>query len=90
MIEEQALCRIHRMGQTKEVKTIRFRINDSFEEVYPSPSVIRSCKLTRAQKIAVIQQDKKDLAAWAFSDEDRAEAADGGAARLQALRGAFR
>jgi hypothetical protein len=30
----------------------------------------------------VIQQDKKDLAAWAFSDEERAEAMDG-ATRLQ-------
>jgi len=30
----------------------------------------------------VIQQDKKDLAAWAFSDEERAEAVDG-ATRLQ-------
>jgi SWI/SNF-related matrix-associated actin-dependent regulator of chromatin subfamily A3 len=60
MIEEQALCRIHRMGQTKEVRTVKFRIKNSFEE-----------------RIADIQQDKKDLAAWAFSDEERAEAADG-------------
>jgi hypothetical protein len=33
MMEEQALCRIHRLGQTKEVKTIRYRIKGSFEEV---------------------------------------------------------
>jgi hypothetical protein len=33
MMEEQALCRIHRLGQTKEVKTIRYRMKGSFEEV---------------------------------------------------------
>jgi SNF2 family DNA or RNA helicase len=31
-IEEQALARIHRIGQLKEVTTIRFYIRDSFEE----------------------------------------------------------
>jgi SWI/SNF-related matrix-associated actin-dependent regulator of chromatin subfamily A3 len=33
MMEEQALCRIHRLGQKKEVKTIRYLILGSFEEV---------------------------------------------------------
>lgn len=32
MIEEQALCRVYRMGQRKEVTTIRFRMKNSFEE----------------------------------------------------------
>ncbi|TVY46997.1 putative SWI/SNF-related matrix-associated actin-dependent regulator of chromatin subfamily A member 3-like [Lachnellula occidentalis] len=32
MTEEQALCRIHRLGQRKEVKTIRYRIENSFEQ----------------------------------------------------------
>ncbi|CZR65227.1 uncharacterized protein PAC_15127 [Phialocephala subalpina] len=32
MMEEQALCRIHRLGQTKEVKTVKYRIGGSFEE----------------------------------------------------------
>ncbi|KAH8588455.1 SNF2 family N-terminal domain-containing protein [Bisporella sp. PMI_857] len=32
MIEEQALCRVHRIGQKKAVKTIRYRIRGSFEE----------------------------------------------------------
>jgi hypothetical protein len=31
-IEEQALARIHRIGQKHEVTTIRFYIRDSFEE----------------------------------------------------------
>lgn len=32
-LEEQALARIHRLGQTKEVTTVRFFMRDSFEEV---------------------------------------------------------
>ncbi|KAL6878767.1 SNF2 family N-terminal domain-containing protein [Trichoderma novae-zelandiae] len=32
-LEDQALARIHRIGQTKEVHTIRFIVKDSFEEV---------------------------------------------------------
>jgi len=31
-IEEQALARIHRIGQTREVTTVRFYIRESFEE----------------------------------------------------------
>ena len=33
MAEEQALSRIHRMGQTNQVKTIRYIMKDSIEEV---------------------------------------------------------
>lgn len=32
-LEDQALARIHRIGQTKEVTAIRFIVRDSFEEV---------------------------------------------------------
>jgi len=33
MIEEQALCRVHRVGQQRDVTTVRFLMRDSFEEV---------------------------------------------------------
>ncbi|PMD57317.1 uncharacterized protein K444DRAFT_644904 [Hyaloscypha bicolor E] len=32
MIEEQALCRVHRVGQKREVTTVRYLIRGSFEE----------------------------------------------------------
>jgi SNF2 family DNA or RNA helicase len=34
MVEEQALCRVHRVGQKKPVTTVRYLIRDSFEEVW--------------------------------------------------------
>jgi len=33
MVEEQALCRVHRAGQKRKVTTIRYLIRGSFEEV---------------------------------------------------------
>lgn len=33
MVEEQALCRVHRVGQHREVTTIRYLMRDSLEEV---------------------------------------------------------
>lgn len=38
MIEEQALCRVHRVGQTRPCTTIRYIMRDSFEEVCCIPS----------------------------------------------------
>ncbi|KAK1849666.1 hypothetical protein CCHR01_07721 [Colletotrichum chrysophilum] len=32
-IEEQALARVHRIGQTREVTTVRLYMRDSFEKV---------------------------------------------------------
>jgi len=32
-VEEQALARVHRLGQQKEVTTVRFFVRDTFEEV---------------------------------------------------------
>ncbi|KAK5215637.1 hypothetical protein LTR96_011220 [Exophiala xenobiotica] len=54
MIEEQALSRIHRLGQTREVSTIRYRVRNSFEE-----------------KVAMIQDMKRDIAAGAFSSDSQ-------------------
>ena len=36
-LEEQALARIHRLGQTKKVTTTRFIMKDSIEEVCVAP-----------------------------------------------------
>ncbi len=33
MVEEQALDRVHRFGQTKDVTTVRYVIKDTWEEV---------------------------------------------------------
>jgi hypothetical protein len=33
MVEEQALCRVHRVGQQREVTTVRYLMRDSLEEV---------------------------------------------------------
>ncbi|TDZ16658.1 DNA repair protein RAD5A [Colletotrichum orbiculare MAFF 240422] len=41
-IEDQALARVHRMGQEKEVTTVRFLVRDSFEE-----AVVTNQKLKR-------------------------------------------
>jgi SWI/SNF-related matrix-associated actin-dependent regulator of chromatin subfamily A3 len=37
MIEEQALCRVHRVGQKRDVTTIRYLIKDSFETTFAYP-----------------------------------------------------
>jgi len=38
MVEEQALDRVHRLGQTREVITFRYIVKDSIEEVsYSGP-----------------------------------------------------
>jgi len=50
MIEEQALCRVHRVGQQRKVTTVRYLIRGSFEEVSPSsPDMMAtSCKEARS------------------------------------------
>jgi hypothetical protein len=46
-LEEQALGRIYRIGQDKEVTTVRFFIRDSFEEVPGSSFYSFSAELSR-------------------------------------------
>jgi len=41
MIEEQALCRVHRVGQQRQVTTIRYLMRDSFEEVWIFVQIFR-------------------------------------------------
>ncbi|KAA8618925.1 HepA Superfamily II DNA-RNA helicase SNF2 family [Pyrenophora tritici-repentis] len=36
-LEDQALARVHRLGQTRPVTTIRYVMEDSFEEVLTPP-----------------------------------------------------
>ena len=40
MIEEQALCRVHRVGQKRDVTTVRYLIRDSFEEVWTHQRIL--------------------------------------------------
>ena len=35
MVEDQALDRVHRIGQAKEVTTVRYIVNNTLEEVRP-------------------------------------------------------
>lgn len=69
MMEEQALCRLHRMGQKKPVTTIRFRMKDSFETVSGPIQNILVVTHSIFQKVVEIQERKKDLAALALSQK---------------------
>jgi len=90
MIEEQALCRVHRVGQRRNVTTIRYVMRDSFEEVcytFPSlrPSSIsclwrpESCYENQMltlfpQQVVQIQKRKKLLAKVTFCQGPLSEA----------------
>lgn len=82
MMEEQALCRIHRMGQKKEVTTIRYIMKNSFEEVSYSCLLPHRVYNDFVQKVILIQDRKKDLVNLTFSNARLSEA-DVGAGRLQ-------
>jgi hypothetical protein len=50
MVEEQALCRVHRVGQQRNVTTIRYLMRGSFEEVCScSPDTVTD--LSKEQKL---------------------------------------
>jgi hypothetical protein len=48
-VEEQAFARLHRMGQTREVTTIRFVMNESFEQVRLPSSKTETVQMLRKQ-----------------------------------------
>ena len=53
MAEEQALDRVHRLGQTREVIAIRYIVKDSIEEVsHSDPRNLRAAALTDPVRLA--------------------------------------
>lgn len=73
-MEEQALARIHRIGQEREVTTVRFFVSDSFEEVYYL--AISRTSLTRAQNVMKKQESKKHLAGLLLSPHNNEQATE--------------
>ena len=70
MIEEQALYRVHRVGQKRSVTTIRYLMKDSFEEVSLHFIVVPSLqRLTLQQQVVEIQKRKKLLAKVTFGQD---------------------
>ena len=73
MVEEQALCRVHRVGQKRNVTTVRYLIRDSFEEV-SRPLIFILYNLSRQsvglanvpQQVVKLQKRKRDLAEATF------------------------
>lgn len=41
MVEEQALNRVHRIGQDRDVVAVRYIVRDSIEEVRPGFHILR-------------------------------------------------
>lgn len=66
-LEEQALDRIHRIGQTRPVTTVRFIIENSFEQVRKSSSHHNS--VNACQNVMALQNRKRELADLALSTE---------------------
>jgi hypothetical protein len=74
-VEDQALARIHRMGQTKETRTVRFFIKGSLEEVR-SPRFSRYSQrllilANDLQHIMRTQKSKEGLASLILQPSDR-------------------
>ena len=70
MVEDQALDRVHRIGQEKEVTTVRYIVNNTLEEVRPCQhhDLIPTTKeLTWAKSIRHQQLKKRNLAEQAFA-----------------------
>lgn len=72
-LEEQALARIHRIGQKQSVTTVRFYIRDSFEEVstiFSASNEIHYSYLQIQQQVMELQESKKSLAGVLLSPHD--------------------
>ena len=52
MAEEQALDRVYRLGQTREVIAVRYIVKDSIEEVSHSEKYLRTVALTDLVRLA--------------------------------------
>ena len=70
MVEDQAFDRVHRIGQTKEVTTVRYIVKNTLEEVrlcqYPR-LIFRMPDLISGQSIRHQQTKKRNLAEQAFA-----------------------
>jgi hypothetical protein len=55
MMEEQALCRVHRVGQQRDVTTIRYLMRGSFEEVssHHRPGIIGHARKSEALQVLI-------------------------------------
>ena len=74
MAEEQALSRIHRMGQKKPVVTVRYIMQDSIEEVSAHLSYRDMLFLAEIlQNIYELQRRKLKLAALTISGDVKPE-----------------
>ena len=70
MLEEQALDRVYRIGQTKKVTTISYIVKGTLEEVSIAMSHIQSDRIMRLiefQSIRQQQAKKRNLAEHAFT-----------------------
>jgi hypothetical protein len=73
MIEEQALCRVHHVGQKHNITSIRSMMRDLFEEIR-RVSTFRRYKLTCLQQIVEILKRKQMLTKVAFGEDLLCEA----------------
>jgi SWI/SNF-related matrix-associated actin-dependent regulator of chromatin subfamily A3 len=77
-VEEQALARVHCMGQTKAVTTVRFVMEGTFEEVchiqYRNPQRTQTDKI---QRVVETQERKRQLAELLLLPEQHGEAKHG-------------